>query len=62
MSRSRSRALPRFWVPLALASAFGVSMAGAAFADAAKDAPKEVAPQDDYGADIQGDVPGASAI
>jgi cytochrome c-type biogenesis protein CcmH len=25
-------------------------------------APNEVAPQDDYGADIQGDVPGASAI
>lgn len=62
MSRSRFRALPRSWVPLAMASAFGVLVAGAAFADVAKDAPKEVAPQDDYGADIQGDVPGASAI
>src|SRR5450432_1715942 len=48
------RALP------ALASALGVFLALGAAARAA--APNEVAPQDDYGADIQGDVPGASAI
>jgi cytochrome c-type biogenesis protein CcmH len=55
---TRSRALSRFLGSLALACALGVSMAGAARADA----PKQVAPQDDYGDDIQGDVPGASAI
>ena len=47
-----SRRLP------ALILGFGLSLSGVAFAHA----PHEVAPQDDFGEDIQGNVPGASAI
>ena len=53
-ARARFRGFPR------LAAALGVFLALPAAALAAT--PNEVAPQDDYGADIQGDVPGASAI
>ena len=42
----------------ALGLAAVLALPGAARADA----PKEVAPENDFGADIQGDVPGASAI
>ena len=44
---------------VALALGLGLSLSGIARAD---DDPKQVAPQDDYAADIQGNVPGASAI
>ena len=42
----------------ALILGVGLSLSGVALAHA----PQEVAPQDDYGEDIQGNVPGASAI
>jgi cytochrome c-type biogenesis protein CcmH len=57
---TRSRRLTRLLAPLALASAFGVSLSLASAAGA--DEPKAVDPQDDFADDIQGDVPGASAI
>ncbi|HEY1532787.1 MAG TPA: cytochrome c-type biogenesis protein CcmH [Polyangiaceae bacterium] len=43
---------------VALALSLGLSLSGTARADD----PKQVAPQDDYAEDIQGNVPGASAI
>ena len=43
---------------VALALSLGLSLSGIARADD----PKQVAPQDDYAEDIQGNVPGASAI
>jgi cytochrome c-type biogenesis protein CcmH len=46
----------------ALAPALGFAAALALPGAAHADAPKEVAPENDFGADIQGDVPGASAI
>jgi cytochrome c-type biogenesis protein CcmH len=46
---------------LALALGLGLSLAGSGIARA-EDVSKQVAPQDDYGDDIQGNVPGASAI
>ena len=57
--RTRPRGPARFLGPLVGALAVAGSLAGVARADAPKEA---VAPQDDYGEDIQGDVPGASAI
>jgi cytochrome c-type biogenesis protein CcmH len=56
MMRTCLNSLPR----LLLAVGLGLSIAGAAFADEVK--PAEVARQDDYGDDIEGNVPGASAI
>jgi cytochrome c-type biogenesis protein CcmH len=50
------RYVPALFVALSLG--LGLSLSGIAHADD----PKEVAPQDDYAADIQGNVPGASAI
>jgi cytochrome c-type biogenesis protein CcmH len=52
-----SRHVPALLVALALG--LGLSLSGIARAD---DDPKQIAPQDDYAADIQGNVPGASAI
>jgi cytochrome c-type biogenesis protein CcmH len=51
----------------ALALGLGLSLSGIARADdpkqaAPQDDPKQVAPADDYAEDIQGNVPGASAI
>jgi cytochrome c-type biogenesis protein CcmH len=57
--RAQPRRPARFLGPLVVALALAGSLAGVALADAPKEA---VAPQDDYGEDIQGDVPGASAI
>jgi cytochrome c-type biogenesis protein CcmH len=57
-ARSRFREFPRALVPLAALAGMTLALVGVAHAAA----PNEVAPQDDYGADIQGDVPGASAI
>ena len=53
-----SRQAPALLVALALG--LGLSLAGSGTARA--DDPKPVAPQDDYADDIQGNVPGASAI
>jgi cytochrome c-type biogenesis protein CcmH len=50
------RYVPALFVAFSLG--LGLSLSGIAHADD----PKEVAPQDDYAADIQGNVPGASAI
>jgi cytochrome c-type biogenesis protein CcmH len=47
---------------VALALGFGLSLSGTARADDPPPAASQVAPQDDYGDDIQGNVPGASAI
>jgi cytochrome c-type biogenesis protein CcmH len=52
------RHVPALLVALALSLGLGLSLAGTARADD----PKPVAPEDDYAEDIQGNVPGASAI
>jgi cytochrome c-type biogenesis protein CcmH len=56
--RRCSRLLVRF----AAAAAIGVCGTAALNNVARADDPKEITPENDFGADIQGDVPGASAI
>ena len=56
------RGFPRSCRPWALAFAFAGASFLATSVAAWADEPKGVTPDDDFGADIQGDVPGASAI
>jgi cytochrome c-type biogenesis protein CcmH len=55
---NRLRGFGRFAAFASALSVASILLAGAAWADA----PKAVDPENDFGADIQGDVPGASAI
>jgi len=52
---------PHRWLP-ALILGVGLSLSGVAFGHAPTAASAGVAPENDYGDDIQGNVPGASAI